>query len=479
MIASSDLLIATSYYLVPVFLVMFVWKRTELVSNGMFLMFSAFILACGTTHLMAIWTLWELVYWLDASVKAVTAGLSVATAVAVGPVIPKALALPNATELEDVNRELQKQIAERDDAAKKLQMSEQKFRSLLESAPDAMVIVNEQGRIELINTQTEHLFGYCREELIHESVERLIPERLRSCHEEHRFSFSMAPRVRPMGAGMELFARRKDGSEFPVEISLSPIRTENEMLITAAVRDITERKRAERLLQEKERLATLGTTAAVFAHEIANPLNGISTSLQLVRDAVTDIDPEVRDSLEASSAEIERLTQLLKDYRSFARPQRLNLQLVDLQQIIREVLASEGGTYAAKAIDLEFQISDELPPIHADREKLKQVILNLAKNALEAMGEGGKLTIHLYRSDEYAVLEMADTGEGIPQNLDVFQMFTTTKRDGTGLGLSIVQQIISDHRGVITYTTERGRGTTFKVLLPFGSNRARTSDIME
>lgn len=127
-----------------------------------------------------------------------------------------------------------------------------------------MVIVNEQGRIVLVNKQTELLFGYTREELLDQPVEVLIPSRFQAAHEGHRRSFASAPRVRPMGAGMELYAIRKDGTEFPVEISLSPIRS-NENLVTAAIRDITERKESERLLQEKERLAILGTTAAVFA----------------------------------------------------------------------------------------------------------------------------------------------------------------------------------------------------------------------
>ena len=310
---ASDSLIAISYYLIPVALVIFVRKRRDLAFNWMFLMFSAFIFACGTTHLMGIWKLWEPVYWLDGSIKAITAGLSVATAATLWPLIPQALALPSPRSLEMVNQELQQQIAERELAVQKLRETETLFRSLLESAPDAMVIVDAHGMITLINSQTERLFGYDRKELLGKPVERLVPARFRERHQDHRGLFAKNPHVRPMGTGMELFAVRRDGSEFPVEISLSPIATGREVLMSAAIRDITERKQAERLLQEKERLATLGTTAAVFAHEIGNPLNGISTSLQIVKsilETAHKIDPALQETLEIAFQEVQRLGNL-------------------------------------------------------------------------------------------------------------------------------------------------------------------------
>jgi two-component system, LuxR family, sensor kinase FixL len=392
----------------------------------------------------------------------------VATAATLWPLIPQALALPSPRSLELVNQELQQQIVERELAVQKLRETETLFRSLLESAPDAMVIVDAQGMTTLVNSQTEKLFGYDRKELLGRPVEQLVPARFRERHQDHRGLFAENPHVRPMGTGMELFAVRRDGSEFPVEISLSPIATGREVLMSAAIRDITERKQAERMLQEKERLATLGTTAAVFAHEIGNPLNGISTSLQIVKsilEAADKIDPVLQETLEIAFQEVQRLTTLLSDYRTFARPQRLNLRAADVTQIIEEVLSAQLPMYRATKIALQTEL-ESVPGIFVDPEKIKQVILNLCKNAVEAMPNGGSLTVKATGSEAGVIVQVTDTGEGIAHGVDVFQLFRTTKPEGTGLGLPIVQQIISDHKGTITYRSEIGKGTTFTIVLP-------------
>jgi PAS domain S-box-containing protein len=234
----SDSLIFLSYLSIPFTLLYFIRRRHDLPLNWMFLCFGMFIIACGFTHAMEIWTLWHADYWLSGAVKAATALASVPTAVLLVKLMPRALALPSPSALrsEIVNR----------------QRVEARFRGLMESAPDAIVVVNGDARVVLVNVQTEKIFGYKREELLGQEVERLVPVRFRQRHARQRAAFFQEAKARPMGAGLELYGLGKDGSEFPVEISLSPLATAEGMLVSAAIRDITERKRAETALRLSE-----------------------------------------------------------------------------------------------------------------------------------------------------------------------------------------------------------------------------------
>lgn len=228
-------------------------------------------------------------------------------------------------------------------------------------------------------------------------------------------------------------------------------------------------KRPGHRAQESERLALLGISAAAFAHEVANPLSAIFAALQFVKSGLERKqinDPVLITTVAGVMQEVDRLGLLLNEFRALALPQNLDLQSADIKKVIEEVLAIQMRVYAAAGCNVRLEFENDLPRVTLDTAKMKQVILNLCKNAIEAMPEGGCLTLKSYHSGQSIVLEIRDTGVGVPKDMDVFELFKTTKAGGTGLGLPIVQQIISAHNGTIDYTTEPGHGTTFKISLP-------------
>jgi PAS domain S-box-containing protein len=240
---------------------------------------------------------------------------------------------------------------------------------------------------------------------------------------------------------------------------------------------IQRREEAELRLQESERLAAVGATAAVFAHEIGNPLNGISTSLQLLerRLAKYHDDPEIAGEVRQIVREIQRLGTLLQDFRFLARPKRLDLEPVSLPELVAEVMNTEAPLYQALGVRVERRFPVDFPLILGDRQRLKQVILNLCKNAVEAMPGGGSLVLEGVAEGGRAILRVTDTGVGIPEDFDVFELFKTSKPNGTGLGLAIVRQIVSAHEGTVEYASEPGKGTTFTVTLPLKAAGASPS----
>ncbi len=385
------------------------------------------------------------------------------------------------------------------------QAADPRFAGLLEAAPDAMVCVDAGGRIVLVNAQAERLFGYGREELAGQRVEVLVPDGVRAVHPGHRAGYAADPRPRPMGAGMELAGRRRDGSTFPAEISLAAMDTGDGLLVTAAVRDVTERLafqadrerlraleergRLESQLLQSQRLESLGQLAGGVAHDFNNLLGAILNysafvAEEVAREAGQPRWQAVLDDIRQIQQAARRAADLTHQLLAFARREVIQPRVLDLNEAVAGVEQLLQRTLG-EHVELTIAAASGLLPVLADPGQLEQVLVNLAVNARDAMPAGGRLSIETRKTqvDEsyaagrpnlapgwYAGLKVSDTGTGIPKEVieHVFEPFFTTKPkgQGTGLGLATVYGIVTQAGGALRIYSEPGLGTVLDVLLP-------------
>jgi two-component system, LuxR family, sensor kinase FixL len=368
--------------------------------------------------------------------------------------------------------------------ASELQIGEERFRRVVEAAPNAMIMVNQEGHITLANQQAEKTFGYPREELFGRPIEMLVPERLRSGHQRFRHDYLCDPQARPMGAGRELFGRRKDGSEVPVEIGLSPIHTSKGLLVLASIVDITERKLAEleaarqrHDLAHLARVTALGELSSSLAHELTHPLTAILSNAQAAQRFLADDDvdlDEVREILNDIVTQDQRAGDVIHSLRLMLKKGELQEHCddVDLNEVIQDVVNLMRSDLINRNVTLDTDLAQKLPAITGDRVQLQQVLLNLALNGCEAMADYDSSERRLVIASQWengAVrVSVADRGSGIPEEKmqQVFERFFTTKKEGMGLGLSVCRTIIDAHRGKIWATNGAGCGATFHFSLP-------------
>ena len=348
------------------------------------------------------------------------------------------------------------------------------FRTLLEAAPDAMVIVDEGGKIILINAQTEEMFGYSRDELVGRSLEVLVPERFRGHHPEHRAEYVAHPRVRPMGAGLELAGRRRDGTEVEVDIRLSPIEVGGRALISASIRDVSRQKAQEQELQRARREAELASQSksrflAVASHDLRQPVQAAVNYLYVLRRQLGSEGREVAEKLQrALDTHCEQLDRLLDVSKLDAGRVRPEPTQIPLEQVFQR-LGNELGP-AAEAKGLELRIVPSSLSVTTDPLLLNQILVNLLSNAIR-FTEQGRIVLGCRRSGAEVRIQVIDTGVGIPEDqlehvfAEFYQVETTTpaRRRGLGLGLSIVARLseLLDHP--VTVRSELGRGSTFEV----------------
>ncbi|MEP7172448.1 MAG: PAS domain S-box protein [Aestuariivirga sp.] len=382
---------------------------------------------------------------------------------------------------------LSEDITERRQAEIALRESEIRMRGFLLASPDAMIVVDQAGRVLLASHRVEPMFGYTSEELSGKPINMLLPERFHDRHTDYVHGYMKRPEGRNMGTGRELNARRKDGSEFPVEINLSPTETSEGLVVIAAVRNVSASKSMEKQLRQAQKMEAIGNLTGGLAHDFNNLLGIIIGNLDLLRGqpggGITN-DPNLNQlSSEALDAAL-RGADLTRRLLAFARRQTLQPQRTDLNELIEGISKLLSRTLGT---DIEFKLNFEprLWPANVDPSQLGASLINIVNNARDAMPNGGTLTIatsnrHLDEDyvaahadlapGDYTLIEISDTGTGIPPELlnHIFDPFFTTKEQGkgTGLGLSMVFGFTKQSAGHINVYSEVGHGTIFRLYLP-------------
>jgi len=363
--------------------------------------------------------------------------------------------------------------AVRDVSAKRRE--ERLFRGLLEAAPDAIVIVDHQGCIVLVNAQAEERFGYARAEMIGQTVEMLVPKRFAGLHKAFRSGYVAGPRTRPMGLAGDLYALRKDGSEFPVEISLAPLETDDGLLVSAAVRDISERRRTQ---EDADRVKD--EFFATVSHELRTPLTSMLGYSELMSD-LEELSPQGRRFLQVITRSAERELRLVDDLLTLVAIEDSGLSMrpfvVDLEPVVRDAVEAARLRAAEVDIDLSLEIPGFPVQVNVDRDRVGQAIDNLLSNAIKFTPAGGQVRVRLRTRGQMAEIEVADSGSGV-RDIDAERIFERLYRSGSavaqqvpgaGLGLTIALAIAEAHHGSIGLVKSDETGATFRMELPLAT----------
>jgi len=380
--------------------------------------------------------------------------------------------------------------------------AERRLGELLESAPDAILELDNEGRIILLNRMAEQLFGYTREELLGQTVETLVPEALRKAHKHHRVQYLNQPITRPMGTGLKLEARRKDGSHFPVEISLSPVKSSTGSHVTTIIRDISERRQMEdqlRAAQEKyirelelrnresEQANKLKTEfLSNMSHELRSPLHTVIGFAELLAEETEGpLNEKQKRFLTHIQNDSRHLLDIINDLLDLSKIEAGRLELrqeaFDIVPVVEDALSSVRPRATAKAVEIRTDISVSVAVV-ADRLRFKQILHNLLSNAVKFTPDGGKVRLEAAPRDRFAEISVSDTGIGIPEDqhravFDKFYQVRSATKDGggTGLGLAITKGLVEQHGGTIWLKSELGNGSCFTFTIPLERSHEKSA----
>jgi protein-histidine pros-kinase len=375
------------------------------------------------------------------------------------------------------------------------------FRAFLEWAPDGIVVTDAQGTILFANRQIEALLGYEQGALIDQSIEVLLPEERRAAHAGYREEYARAPRTRPMGSGFDLAARRKDGVIVPVEVSLSPTRTANGLLVTSIVRDISERKRIERekdQLRAREQAASYALQhqkdefLASVSHDLRTPLTAIKASIGVVlANEPPDLPEPIHRMLVNIDLAADRMARLVADLLELTRLQagRVELKQIrcDLVEIATRTAHAIEPLLATRSQRIELDLPAKPLYVSGDPDRLERAVLNLLDNAHKYGRDRGTITLRLDRRGHEAIVSVADDGPGIPfaEQAHIFERFyrseteAARRNQGSGLGLPIARAMVELHHGRIWVESAPGEGATFHIALPVHTSRGQNRPLVE
>lgn len=498
----SDALIALAYISIPITLVNFVRKRKDIPFNWMFVCFGIFIIACGATHVMEIWTLWTPTYWLAGVIKAITAAASVPTAILLARLMPKALAMPTlgqwqqahqelsrahaaleervaerTAELTQKNLDLAQEIHERRQAEEAFRESEALNTAVMEAALDAIVVMDHLGTIREFNPAAEGIFGYSRSEAIGRSLgELIIPSSLRAQHESGLQRYLEAGVEQVLGRRIEVPALRRDGTEFPAEVAVVRIHSEGKPVFTGYIRDITYRRQAaeaEALRRAKEAAEEANGELEAFSYSVAHDLraplraiNGFSSALR--EDWGPSLDAAAQKDLNRIIAAADRMAELIDALLALARLTRTEprRETADLSLIARKVVAQLQAAEPTRVV--EWDIADDLVE-QGDPQLVQSLLENLLGNAWKFTSKVSSARIEVGRVLGEGVMAyyVKDNGAGFDMKLaeklyaPFRRLHTAHEFEGTGIGLATVQRIVRRHGGKVWAEAVENEGATF------------------